>query len=186
VRDNVLVRRILVVAVLATLALTSCGRDPVGTRVSQTIGATQFSTFDRVTAPDVNGITLDGASLALRSKRGKVVVLNNWASWCLPCNDEAATLVAVSKKLAEKGVEFLGLDVSDQNASAQKFVETYKIPYPSIVDRSGRILNTLPGVPPEALPSTLIIDRDGKIAVRIVGAVKEPKFTELILAVLAE
>ena len=179
-------RRVLSVAVLATLVLTSCGRDPVGTRVSQTVGVTQFSTFDRVTAPDVNGITLDGAPLAVQSKRGKVVVLNSWASWCLPCNDEAATLVAASKKFAVKGVEFIGLDVSDQNASAQQFVDTYKIPYPNIVDRSGSILNTLPGVPPEALPSTLIIDRDGKIAVRIIGVVKEPKFTELILAVLAE
>lgn len=179
-------KRMLIVAVFATLALTSCGRDPVGTRVSQTVGVTQFSTFDRVTVPDISGTTLDGAPLALQSMRGSVVVLNNWASWCLPCNDEAAALVAASKKFGGKGVEFVGLDVSDQNSSAQDFVDTYKIPYPSIVDRSGKILNSLPGVPPEALPSTLIIDRDGNIAVRIVGAVKEPKFSELISAVLAE
>lgn len=179
-------RRILIVAVLATLALTSCGRDPVGTRVSQTVGVTEFSTFDRVAAPNISGTTLDGSQLTLQSTRGNVVVLNNWASWCLPCNDEAPTLVAASKKFAGKGVEFIGLDVSDQNASAQEFVETYKITYPSIVDSSGKILNTLPGVPPQALPSTLIIDRDGNIAVRIVGSVKEPKFSELISAVLAE
>lgn len=176
----------LVVAVLATIALTSCGRDPVGKRVSETVGVTQFSTFDRVTVPNISGTTLDGAPLDLQSQRGKVLVLNNWASWCLPCNDEAPMLVAASKKFAGKGVEFIGLDVSDQNASAQEFVDTYKIPYPSIVDRSGKLLNALPGVPPEALPSTLIIDRDGNIAVRIVGSVKEPKFTELISAVLAE
>ena len=179
-------KRVLVAAVLATLALTSCGRDPVGTRVSQTVGVTQFSTFDRVTAPDISGTTLDGAPLTLQSKRGNVVVLNNWASWCLPCNDEAATLVAASNKFEGKGVEFIGIDVSDQDASAQEFVDTYKIPYPSIVDRSGKLLNSLPGVPPEALPSTLIIDRDGNIAVRIVGSVKEPKFSELISEVLAE
>jgi len=176
----------LIGAVLATLVLTSCGRDPVGTRVSQTVGVTQFSNFDRVTAPDISGTTLAGVPLTLQSKRGNVVVLNNWASWCLPCNDEAATLVAASIKFAGKGVEFIGLDVSDQNESAQEFVDLYKIPYPSIVDRSGKLLNTLPGVPPGALPSTLIIDRDGNIAVRIVGAVKEPRFTELISEVLAE
>jgi len=180
------VRRILIVAVFATLALTSCGRDPVGSRVSQTVGVTEFSMFDRVTAPDLGGTTLDGARWTLQSKRGKVVVLNSWASWCLPCNDEAPVLVTAAKKFEGKGVEFIGLDVSDQNASAQEFVDTYKIPYPSIVDKTGTLLNSLPGVPPEALPSTIIIDRDGNIAVRIVGSVKEPKFTELISAVLAE
>jgi len=180
------VRRILIVAVFATLALAGCGRDPVGSRVSPTVGVTEFSTFDRVTAPDLGGTTLDGEQLTLQSQRGKVVVLNNWASWCLPCNDEAPMLVTASKKFSGQGVEFIGLDVSDQNASAQEFVGTYKIPYPSIVDKSGKLLNSLPGVPPEALPSTLIIDRDGNIAVRIVGSVKEPKFSELITAVLAE
>ena len=98
--------------------------------------------FDRVTAPDLGGTTLDGARWTLQSKRGKVVVLNSWASWCLPCNDEAPVLVTAAKKFEGKGVEFIGLDVSDQNASAQEFVDTYKIPYPSIVDKTGTLLNS--------------------------------------------
>ncbi|MFA7323009.1 MAG: TlpA disulfide reductase family protein [Candidatus Nanopelagicales bacterium] len=173
-------------AVMCALVLTGCGRDPVATRVSEKVGVTEFSHFDRVSAPDISGTTLDGRKLALSDFAGQVVVLNNWASWCLPCNDEAAILTAASKEFDGQGVRFIGLDVSDQTASAKEFVATYKIPYPSIIDQSGAKLGTLPGVPPQALPSTLIIDRDGSVAVRIIGVVKQPEFSRLINGVLTE
>ncbi len=171
---------------LIAIALVGCGREPVGARVSENVGVTEFSTFDRVTMPTMQGVTLNGTQLSLASLHGKVVVLNNWASWCLPCNDEAPILVSASKNSNKAQVAFVGLDVSDQDASAKEFVSLYKVPYPSIVDRTGEKLRTEPGVPPGALPSTLIIDRDGNVAVRIVGAVKEPEFTNLINKVVAE
>lgn len=173
-------RRILVAAACAAVLLAGCGRDPVATVVSEKVGVTEFSSFERVAAPPISGTTLGGRQLALADLRGKVVVLNNWASWCLPCNDEAATLVAAAHRYKAQGVEFVGLDVSDQDASAREFTSTYRVPYPSIVDATGAKLGTLPGVPPQALPSTLIIDRDGNVAVRIIGAVKEPVFSQLI------
>jgi thiol-disulfide isomerase/thioredoxin len=163
-----------------------CGREPVASRISENAGTTEFSTFDRVTMPNISGTTLDGKQLSLDAYRGKVVVLNNWASWCLPCNDEAPVLVAAANKSNENDVTFVGLDVSDQDTSAQEFVDLYNVPYPSIVDRKGVKLPSEPGVPPGALPSTLIIDRDGNVAVRIVGSVKEPEFTRLINSVIAE
>jgi thiol-disulfide isomerase/thioredoxin len=178
-------RLVLAVACMAVL-ITGCGRAPVGTVVSEKVGVTEYSTFDRIAAPEIAGPTLTGPTVSLADYRGKVVVLNNWASWCLPCNDEAPTLVAAARKYASKDVAFVGLDVSDQDASAREFTATYGVPYPSIIDASGRQLARLPGVPPEALPTTLIIDRDGNIAVRIIGAVKEPVFSQLIDQLLAE
>ncbi len=172
-------------AVIA-IALVGCGREPVASRISENPGVTEFSTFDRVTMPNISGTTLDGKQVSLDAYRGKVVVLNNWASWCLPCNDEAPVLVTAANKSNKNDVTFIGLDVSDQNASAQEFVDLYKVPYPSIVDSKGAKLASEPGVPPGALPSTLIVDRDGNVAVRIVGSVKEPEFTRLINSVIAE
>ena len=171
---------------MIAIVLTGCGREPVGSRVSENAGTTEFSTFDRVTMPNISGTTLAGEQLSLDSFRGKVVVLNNWASWCLPCNDEAPIIVAAANKLDKADVAFVGLDVSDQDASANEFVDLYKVPYPSIVDANGAILRREPGVPPGALPSTLIIDRDGNVAVRIVGSVKEPEFSRLIANVINE
>ena len=168
------------------IAITGCGREPVGSRVSESAGTTEFSTFDRVTMPSISGTTLDGQQLSLDSFRGKVVVLNNWASWCLPCNDEAPIIVTAANKSDKDDVAFVGLDVSDQDASAKDFVDLYKVPYPSIVDSNGAILRSEPGVPPGALPSTLIIDREGNVAVRIVGSVKEPEFSRLIANVIHE
>lgn len=171
---------------LTAIVLVGCGREPVASRISENAGTTQFSTFDRVTMPNISGTTLDGQQLSLDSFRGKVVVLNNWASWCLPCNDEAPVLVAAAQKFDTKGVAFIGLDVSDQDSSAKEFVDLYKVPYPNIVDSKGAILRSEPGVPPGALPSTLIIDREGNVAVRIVGSVNEPEFSRLIANVVNE
>ena len=177
--------QIVGVAVVA-IVLAGCGREPVGLRVSENVGTTEFSTFDRVTMPNISGTTLAGTQLSLDSFRGKVVVLNNWASWCLPCNDEAPIIVTAANKSDKEDVAFVGIDVSDQDASAKEFVDLYKVPYPSIVDSNGAILRSEPGVPPGALPSTLIIDRAGNVAVRIVGSVKEPEFSRLIANAINE
>jgi len=180
------VRRQLAAALGLAFLLTACGRDPLGARVSSEVGVTEFGPSDRVEVPAISGSTLDGTQLALAGYRGKVVVLNNWASWCEPCNDEAATLVATSKRFKPLGVNFVGLDVSDQDAAAREYTKKYGVPYPSILDPAGTTLASIPSVPPGALPSTLILDREGRIAVRFIGAVMEPAFTEKLNAVLAE
>lgn len=179
-------RRALVVLLCTAALLSACGRDPLGARVSEVVGTTSFSPSDRVDLPPISGQTLQGGQLSVGDLRGKVVVLNSWASWCLPCNDEAAALAAAFRKFQGEGVEFVGLDVTDQDSSAHEYTSTYGIKYPSILDPKGTKLASIPSVPPGALPSTLIIDRQGRIAVRFIGAVKEPAFSEQVKAVLAE
>jgi len=180
------VRRLALGVLCLAVLLAGCGRDPLGARTSNEVGVTAFAPSDRVALPDIAGSTLDGSQLAVAGSRGKVVVLNSWASWCLPCNDEAEALVAASKRFTPLGVSFIGLDVSDEKAAAHHYTRRYGVPYPSILDPDGTLLASIPSIPPGALPSTLILDREGRIAVRFIGAVQEPSFTEQLNAVLAE
>jgi peroxiredoxin len=92
--------------------------------------------------------------------------------------------VALSEGSNPDDVAVVGLNVTDDPAAAQDFVDEYGVPYPSIVDADGAILRTIPGVPPSSLPSTVILDREGRIAARIVGATDAMELGTLIAAVL--
>jgi len=142
---------------------------------------------DRVAAPDVSGTTLDGDQVALSDFAGKVVVLNVWASWCGPCRGEAPALQEVAKVTASKGVQFLGLNTRDDVAAAKAFDARYKITYPSLVDADGQLqVQFRDSLPPSAIPSTLIIDRNGRVAARILGATTYSQLKGLVDDVAAE
>jgi thiol-disulfide isomerase/thioredoxin len=99
-----------------------------------------------------------------------VVVVNFWGSWCAPCRSEAPTLAVLSQEYRSKGVQFVGVDIRDSPASAQAFVQNFGISYPSLNDPADEIaLAFRSTVPPAAIPSTLVIDRDGHIAGRVIG-----------------
>jgi thiol-disulfide isomerase/thioredoxin len=114
-----------------------------------------------------------GTNVNLRQFRGKVVVINVWGSWCPPCRSEAANLVKAAEKLAAQGVVFLGIntrDLSEDNAAA--FQRERKVPYPSIYDPGGRNLLAFRGtLSPATIPSTVIIDAQGRVAASILGEV---------------
>ncbi|MEU0518867.1 TlpA disulfide reductase family protein [Streptosporangium sp. NPDC006007] len=133
---------------------------------------TMFEAGNRKTAPPVEGKTLDGGDATLAAHRGKVVVLNFWASWCAPCRAEAPVLKDIAAKTKAAGVEFLGVDFKDRQADALAFERSHQPGYPSIFDQPGKVALSFQGtVPPAAIPSTLIIDRQGRIAARALGAV---------------
>ncbi|MFC7645844.1 TlpA family protein disulfide reductase [Streptosporangium lutulentum] len=101
------------------------------------------------------------------------MVLNFWASWCAPCRAEAPVLKDIAAKTKADGVEFLGIDFKDRKAEALAFERTQQPGYQSIFDQPGEVALSFQGtVPPAAIPSTLIIDRQGRIAARALGAVK--------------
>ncbi|MDP9863508.1 MULTISPECIES: TlpA family protein disulfide reductase [Streptosporangium] len=142
---------------------------------------TLFEAADRKAAPAVEGETLDGGSVNLATHKGKVVVLNFWASWCAPCRAEAPVLKDIAAKTKATGVEFLGIDFKDRKADALAFERSQQSGYPSIFDQPGKVALSFQGtVPPAAIPSTLIIDRQGRIAARALGAVK---YNDLLSAV---
>ncbi|GAA4104199.1 TlpA family protein disulfide reductase [Nonomuraea soli] len=142
---------------------------------------TIFEAADRKPAPAIEGPTLDGGTASLKALQGKVVVLNFWASWCNPCRAEAPILKDVAAKTKASGVEFLGIDFKDSKAEALAFEKSEQPGYPSLFDQPGRLALAFQGtIPPAAIPSTLIIDEQGRIAARALGAVK---YTDLMNAV---
>ena len=173
-------RRAVVLVAGLLLAVTACssGQQAAQNRQGQSgfvSGNGNVSTFaagDRKAAPELTGKTLDGKTWTLSEQTGKVVVLNVWGSWCPPCRKEAPELVAASKELGAS-VQFIGLNTRDLDpAPAKKFVQEFGVPFPSIYDPNGKALLRFRGqISPKAIPTTLVIDKNGKVAGRVVGEV---------------
>ncbi len=133
---------------------------------------------DRVEAPAVEGETLDGEWLRLEDLDGPVVI-NFWASWCGPCVEEEPHLVALSKEYAGR-VHFVGVDIKDTRANAQAFVEQFEVPYPSWFDESASLAGAFGGIGPSALPTTIVLDSDHRIAAHLSGAVDRDRLSAAI------
>jgi thiol-disulfide isomerase/thioredoxin len=132
--------------------------------------STYYQAGHRTAAPTVSGTTLSGTKLNLSAYRDQVVVLNFWGSWCAPCRKEAPTLAVLSEEYHAKNVRFVGVDIRDQASAAQAFVQNFGITYPSFNDPADEIALDFRGaVSPAAIPSTLVLDRDHRIAGRVVG-----------------
>lgn len=152
-----------------------------------TVGLTLFPVDSRSQVPEIGGSTLDGERLMLSDLRGQVVVVNVWGSWCAPCRDEAPDLARAARETLDQGVRFVGIDTRDNLAAARAFVENFDIPYPSLFDEGGELLVALNGaVPVSAVPSTLVIDPDGRIAARVIGKITYATLRGIIDDVLAE
>ncbi len=181
---------------LAALALTLAG---CSTTSGSADGSTRYvagdgstvllSPADRVSAPAVSGTTLDGAKLDLASLRGKVVVVNFWASWCGPCRDEAGALESVYTETRAKGVEFVGIVSGGKDSldNAKAFTRTFDLSYPSMFDQDNSLVLSFGGqLPPNAVPTTLVLDRQGRVAARALDAVDRSRLLGMIEPVLAE
>ncbi|WP_406439188.1 TlpA family protein disulfide reductase [Streptomyces sp. NBC_00631] len=148
---------------------------------------TRVPAADRKTAPDLAGSSLDGKAVSLAGYRGKVVVLNVWASWCGPCRAEAPELSKAQQALAAQGVQVLGVDTDARQEKGRAFQDEHHLVYPSLHDAGSRKLVRLPkGYMPQALPYTLFIDRDGKIAAKYLSPLTEADVRTITRPLLAE
>jgi len=135
----------------------------------------------RQPVPELSGETLDGGTWRMTDHLGEVIVLNVWASWCAPCRAEAPELQEVWEEFEGRGVQFVGLDTRDSDAAARAFVETYGITYPNVIDRDGQLqLLFADTLPPQAIPSTIVIDPEGRVAGRALGKVSASALRGLI------
>jgi len=183
------------VAAVSALALSACssgGTSGGGGDTNFIMGKDGISTAkkgERAQAPDLSGKTVDGKQLDVADYKGKIVVLNVWGSWCAPCRAEAPNLEKVYQDLKAKGVQFVGIntrDTSTQNAVA--FEKSYDVTFPSLYDPTGKLMLRFKKgtLNPQAVPSTLVLDREGKIAARSLAALSEDKLRTMIAPVLAE
>ncbi len=140
----------------------------IGNEVGQSVG-------------EYSALELDGSKFELGSRRGKVVLLNLWATWCGPCRYEIPELETLHKRYASRGFEVIGVSVDEVGAEAVKsFVEEQKMTYPVVLDPEGKLANVLQT---SMLPTSVLVDRNGKIVWKKVGAI-EPQDLELESAIV--
>ena len=159
-------RRALGVALLAAVAALAgvilsvgFGRDPSVVR----------SVLLDKPAPPLHGITLDGATLDLRAYRGKLVLVNIWASWCAACRAEHPVLAAAQRSYGGRGFQIIGVDMSDKLADARRFLtEMGGADYPSVRDPDAQIAISWGTF---GVPETYVVDPTGRIREKAVGAV---------------
>ena len=188
-------RRVAPIAsLIAVLAISGCtGHGAVKQDVSDTNGYTSgnlalnyVAVAHRHTPANVPGKLLDGPHFDLSAWRGKVVVVNFWGSWCAECHAEAQALQEVYADDKGKGVEFIGVDIRDDVPSAENFNRNYGVTYPSLDDPDNLVALRFRGVPPDATPTTLVLDRNGRIAARQSGEILFSQLRDLVNRVLAE
>lgn len=183
-------------AVAGALTLSACSGDGTeaggGGNTNFVTGSGGISTVakgERTNVPKLDGTTLDGKALDIADYKGKVVVLNVWGSWCAPCRAEAKHFAKVAQETEDQGVQFVGINTRDpQKAAAINFEQDYGVTYPSLFDPTGKLLLRFPKgtLNPKAIPSTVVVDRDGKIAARTLAAVDAEKLREMIDPLIAE
>lgn len=125
-------------------------------------------------ARDFTLTLFDGGTISLKDLRGKVVLINFWASWCPPCREEAPTLEAAWKRYKDKDVVFVGVNIQDNEKDARAFIKEFGITYVNGRDLSKRVSVDY-GV--WGIPETFFIDREGRITYKQVGAVEWPIIT---------
>lgn len=147
----------------------------------------EYPVDERVDLKDFEGTLLDGERFASADLEGKVAVYNVWGSWCVPCRTEAPELIRVAEEFVDD-VSFVGINVRDSLAAARAFERRQEVPYPSIrADDSGEALLAFgSSVAVAAVPTSVVVDRDGKIAARVVGPTTYGTLKALVAEVVGE
>ena len=135
----------------------------------------------------LSGTTLAGTAWKVADAKNRVLVLNVWGQWCGPCVAEMPHLQQVWSQLSASGkpVQFMGVNYRDGVSTAQAFLRANKITYPSLQDDGGRTLLSLRGKA-NTTPTTLVLDRQGRIAARVSGPVSAATLSALVSDVLSE
>jgi thiol-disulfide isomerase/thioredoxin len=142
---------------------------------------------DRASAPEFGGRLLDGTEFSSAELDGNVAVLNFWGSWCAPCRVETPEFQEVYADVRDDGVEFLGLNVKETSEQfALAFVERFGIEFPSLYDPRGEVALAFRDYPANAIPSTIVLDRQGRVAAVYTGEVSQENLRRVIDLMLEE
>ncbi|NLF03783.1 MAG: TlpA family protein disulfide reductase [Actinomycetales bacterium] len=194
------VRRAAVAALAVTLAAGTAACSPSDTSPSDPSPSATAEGF-AFTSPDgtvrawdvaergepleLSGTDYDGAAVDVAAHRGELVLLNTWYAFCPPCRAEAADLVAIDADYPE--LHLFGINGTDDAGTAQAFERQFEVTYPSIDDADGAALAALQGtVPVSATPTTIVLDREGRVAIRVIGMIDATVLRPLVDALLVE
>ncbi|MDM7883723.1 TlpA disulfide reductase family protein [Curtobacterium sp. RHCKG23] len=171
-------------AVIAALALAGCsssndklseqyGSGTTQNYISGTGAVTEVAVDKRTDPVDFTTKDTDGDTVSAKALRGKVVVLNFWYAGCPPCRAEAKYLNQVHDEHADDDVAFVGVNVRDEEGTAAAFERTFGVDYPTVLDaRDGTVQLALSGqIAPNAVPATIVLDKQGRVAARVLGAI---------------
>ena len=177
-------RRWVPLGLAISFLVTACGGGAsTGSRsyVAGNGAVTFINANERKAAPPISGATLDGGTFLLESKH--MAVINVWASWCAPCRAEAPALADLSRTYPD--VSFVGVLTRDTLASARAFVRRFGVPYPSLIDDS-ILMGFQNSLMANAIPTTVVIDKHGKVAARISGQITVASLSQVLDKVSAE
>jgi peroxiredoxin len=142
---------------------------------------------ERKSAPAFSGTLLGGGTFSSAQLAGNVAVLNFWGSWCPPCRVETPEFQQVYGEVQGQGVQFLGLDVKETDEQfATAFVKEKGITYPSLYDPRGEVALAFRDYPANAIPSTIVLDRGGRVAAVYTGSVAEDDLRSVLTRLIAE
>jgi thiol-disulfide isomerase/thioredoxin len=175
---------VLAAATLAYGALAGCGGENWAKKCTTTGKVVECAPARRPQVKEVTGELLDGGRYDVTADRGKVVVVNFWGSWCAPCRAEAADLEQTYQATKTRGVSFVGVDSRDDRDSAKAFLRG-RATYPSIYDYEGKVAVKF-DVTQSTTPATLILDRQGRIAVAIRDATTVSQLQPLVEKIAAD
>jgi peroxiredoxin len=192
-------RRSLLAAGSAAIALglAACtAEDPLAKRANEgdsrtypegNSTVTEYAVSDRSAAVAFTGKLFDGTTVNADTFHGKVTILNFWYAGCAPCRMEAPALQALNAEFEAQGVQFYGVNIRDEKAAADAFDRTFGLTYPSLRDQDGGVVLALTKyVPPTSVPTTLVLDKQGRVSARILSVADKSTLKSLIKSVLAE
>jgi peroxiredoxin len=192
-----LFRAAVALGVSASLGLAGCAADDplaqqaaAGDNKNYIAGdgsVTEYAESDRGGPVELSGTLFDGTEVSSSEWDGEVTVLNFWYAACAPCRKEAPDLVALHSEFGAQGAQFYGVNIRDEKATANAFERNWKIPYPSFNDKDGGVLLAMTSyVPPQAVPTTLVLDKQGRVSARILGLAEKSTLKALVRDALAE
>lgn len=178
--------------VALALLLTGCSSDPLAAQyragsnkgyIAGDGSVTEIPAGKRGAAVEFAGTSESGKPISSADYAGKVLVVNFWYASCAPCRAEAPALEKLNNEFTGTDAAFLGVNVRDEPANAIAFNSSYGITYPSVMDVvDGAMQLAFSGsIPPNAVPTTLVLDRSGRVAARILGQVSSPSILEALI-----
>ena len=187
--------RLAMALVGAVLLVAGCsaGKDAVAVNnggefrfVAGTPAGEVIPDSERRSAPKFSGELLDGSEYSSTALSGDVAVINFWGSWCPPCRVESPQFQEVYAEVRADGVQFLGINVKDEKQLAGAFLQSKGITFPSLYDPRGEVALAFRDYPANAIPSTIVLDREGRVAAVYTAAVQPDDLRSVLARVVEE